>query len=328
MAPNLAASQHVLSRDMLVGGRLKAWQIADAIPCSTRTVKSHRANLRRFGTTTTPRNRGGRQRSITPSMLEALLELLDEQSDLYLDELAEFLLVEYDCRISLPTISRTLKLSGWSKKIPRRRVGEQSQELRDAYRYNLSFLDSDQLVFVDESACDKRVGFRRTAWSPRGVTPVQVTRFHRGQRYQILPAYTQDGILLARVFQDATDSEIFEDFIQQLLNHCGRWPEPKSVLIMDNASFHRTDKIKQMCANAGVKLVYLPPYSCDLNPIEEFFAQLKARVRRKWRAWEANPEVDFEEFLEECLNEVGSDAVGARGHFRNAGVVIDERYCN
>ena len=93
---------------------------------------------------------------------------------------------------------------------------------------------------------------------------------------------------------------------------------------MDNASFHRTDKIKQMCANAGVRLVYLPPYSCDLNPIEEFFAQLKARVRRKWRAWEANSEVDFEEFLEECLNEVGSDAVGARGHFRNAGAVVDE----
>jgi hypothetical protein len=79
-------------------------------------VKAHRANLRRFGTTTAPRNRGGRQRSITPSMLEALLELLDEQSDLYLDELTEFLLVEYECRVSLPTISRTLKLSGWSKK--------------------------------------------------------------------------------------------------------------------------------------------------------------------------------------------------------------------
>jgi transposase len=45
---------------------------------------------------------------------------------------------------------------------------------------------------------------------------------------------------------------------------------------MDNASFHRTERIEQMCADAGVKLVYLPPYSPDLNPIEEFFAELKA----------------------------------------------------
>jgi transposase len=45
-----------------------------------------------------------------------------------------------------------------------------------------------------------------------------------------------------------------------------------------NASFHRTERIEQMCADAGVKLVYLPPYSLDLNPIEEFFAKLKAAL--------------------------------------------------
>jgi hypothetical protein len=49
--------------------------------------------------------------------------------------------------------------------------------------------------------CDKRIGFRRTGWLPHGVAPAQVAKFHRDQRYQILPAYTQDGILLSRVFQ-------------------------------------------------------------------------------------------------------------------------------
>lgn len=83
-------------------------------------------------------------------MLEALFELLDEQQDLYLDEIADFFLVEYECTVSLPTISRTLKLSGWSKKIPRRRAGEQCRDLRDAYQYKLSFLDPKKLVFIDE----------------------------------------------------------------------------------------------------------------------------------------------------------------------------------
>ncbi len=82
---------------------------------------------------------------------------------------------------------------------------------------------------------------RKTGWSPLGITPVPVTRFHRNRRYQILPAYSQDGIELVRIYPGSTDSEVFEDFIEQLLQHCGRWPEPKSVLIMDNASFHRTD---------------------------------------------------------------------------------------
>jgi transposase len=77
---------------------------------------------------------------------------------------------------------------------------------------------------------------------------------------------------MSRVFQGATDAEVFEDFIEQVLQHCNRWPEPKSVLVMDNASFHRTENIQRMCLDAGVELIYLPPYLQDLNPIEDFFS--------------------------------------------------------
>jgi len=91
----------------------------------------------------------------------------------------------------------------------------------------LSDFRSYHLVYVDESGCDKRIGFRRTGWSPIGVAPV---RLHRDRRYQFLPAYTQDDILLLWVFQGTTDSALFEDFIERLF-HCGRWPEPKSVLV-------------------------------------------------------------------------------------------------
>jgi len=86
------------------------------------------------------------------------------------------------------------------------------------------------------------------------VTPIQVSWFQREQRYQILPAYTQDGVILAHVFQGSTDSTVFEDFVEQLLPLCGKWPEPKSVLVMDNASFHHTERIEQMCHDAGVKV--------------------------------------------------------------------------
>jgi transposase len=49
---------------------------------------------------------------------------------------------------------------------------------------------------------------------------------------------------------------------------------------MDNASFHHTQRIEQMCCDAGVKLVYLPPYLPDFNLIEEFFSELKAFIKR------------------------------------------------
>ena len=136
-------------------------------------------------------------------------------------------------------------------------------DLRDDYCHLISEFSSYHLVYVDESGCDKRIGIRRTGWSPLGITPVQVSKFHRHQRYQILPAYTQDGILLCRVFQGATDASFFEGFIEELLHHCGKYLAPKSVLVMDNVSFHHSEKLEQMCFDKGVKLVYFPPYSPD-----------------------------------------------------------------
>jgi transposase len=82
------------------------------------------------------------------------------------------------------------------------------------------------------------------------------------------------------VFQGSADASVFDDFIEQLLQYCGKWPELNSVFVMDNASFHHSNRIEHMCSEARVKLVYLPPYSPDLNPIEEFFAELEAFVRR------------------------------------------------
>ena len=112
-------------------------------------------------------------------------------------------------------------------------------------------LRSYQLVFVDKSGCDRRAGYRRwgwspKGWSPKGSSPVQVTKFGRGKRWHILPAYAQDGIVLRRVYQGSTDSNLFEDFIAHLLHHCGRYPKPKSVIVMDNASWHHSEKILQM----------------------------------------------------------------------------------
>jgi transposase len=126
------------------------------------------------------------------------------------------------------------------------------------------------------------------------------------------------------VFQGTTDSVLFEDFVEQLLHHCGRWPEPNSVLVMDNASFHRSERIEQMCLDAGVKLLYLPPYSPDLNPIEEFFAELKMFIKKQWHEYEDNPYQDFKVFLKWCIGVVGGRCHSAKGHFRHAGVTVEE----
>lgn len=96
------------------------------------------------------------------------------------------------------------------------------------------------------------------------------------------------------------------------------------MLVMDNASSHRTERIEQMCADTSVMLMYLSPHSPDLNPIEEFFAELKTFIERHWRLYEDNPEQRIDVFLEWCVDAVEGRKQSARGHFRHAGWAIDE----
>jgi transposase len=293
MAPNFSDAQHEQIEDLILTRSLTNAEMANVARCNPRSIRRIHANLRCFGTTKAPPNGAGRPRTITPPMLSALCDRLLEKPGMYLDEMVLFFLDDFDVLVATSTISRVLTSAGWSKKVASRIAKERNADLRDFYLHKLSDFRSYQLVYIDESGCDKRIGFRRTGWSPLGVAPVQVARLHREQRYQILPAYAQDGIVLARVFQGSTDAAVFENSTKQLLRHCGRWPAPRSVVVMDNASFHHSDTIERLFVDAGVVLLYLPPYSPDLNPIEEFFCRAEDIQKTKLADIRRPPAAEF-----------------------------------
>lgn len=256
-------------------------------------------------------------------MRDTLFEQLVKRPDMFREEMISFLDDRFGVQVSPTTMSRMLKTEKWSRKTNGRAAKQRNPDLRELYLYKLSDCRSYQLVFIDESGCDKRSGHRRQGWAPSGATPVQVDEFNREQRFQILAAYTQQGVELARVYPGSTDAATFEDFIDQLLHHCGKWPEPKSVLVMDNASIHRSERLEQMCAEAGVRLLKLAPYSPDMNPIEELFAEIKTYIRQQRRNHADLFEKDFRTFLEMSVDVVGSRAESAEGHFRHSGISIE-----
>ena len=217
-------------------------EIANVVGCSERSVYAIKSNLCRFDSTKAPSNAVGRPRSITPLMLDALCEYLLEKPGLYRDEMVLFVLDEFDTVVTTSSIGRALNSRDWTRKTIRRIARGRNADLRDLYQYTLSDpgFHAHHLVFVDESGTDKRDGYRRYGWAPLGVTPTQVALFQCEKRYQILPAYTQDGVILARSFHGTTDSVVFESFIEELLSLLGTWPAPNSVLVMDNASFHQS----------------------------------------------------------------------------------------
>jgi transposase len=323
MAPQLDVACRNLVESMLKLG-CNNKKIALNASCSIRAVQRIRQEGEASYFPNAPRNPVGRRSRITPSMQKALCEILTECPDMYRGELVDFVFEKFGQKVSERSIGRALRSIGWTRTTIRRIAQQRDEDLRDYYLHRISDFKSYHLIFVDESGCDRRAGYRRWGWSPKGTSPVQVTKFGRGKRWHILPAYAQDGIILRRVYQGSTDSDLFEAFIAQLLQHCGRFPEPKSVIVMDNASWHHSEKIQQMCSEAGVILVFLPPYSPDFNPIEQYFGVLKKFIKKHWRENEDFIRREFKMYLEWCVNVVGDDVLTAENHFRHSGISITQ----
>ncbi|KAF2963349.1 hypothetical protein GQX73_g10225 [Xylaria multiplex] len=142
---------------------------------------------------------------------------------------------------------------------------------------------SYHLVFIDEAGFDKPCVFWRKGRAVKGVTSMQKAKFQQHGRLSMLATFTQNGVKLSRFIYGSVDKATFEDFIDQLLRYYSRWPEPESVLIMDNVGFHYSDRVQQMSKSAGVKSDFIAPYTPRTNSIEEFFGQVKAqmKLRRK-----------------------------------------------
>ena len=128
------------------------------------------------------------------------------------------------------------------------------------------------------------------------------------------------------MFQGGITQYIFEQWLEHdLLPLCGRWPEPKSILVMDNCKIHHSEKVLALCEAAGVLVRFLPPYSPSLNPIEESFHDLKLYIRKMFRTrYEEYP--NFQSFLIATIREFtrGRDAARrAREYFKNSGYRVE-----
>jgi transposase len=177
-------------------------------------------------------------------------------------------------------------------------------------------------VFLDESGANERTGDRKYRWSPVGLICAQSRPVKRSERWSILPALSIDGYLDYIIHQGAITADLFIEFVEErVLPHCSPYPEPRSVLILDNASIHKDHRLQQLCDKAGVLLKFLPPYSPDYNPIEATFKDLKTWIKRNYKL--AKDFEDFSNFLDFAVQQACGGGAGKRGHFQTAGYIVD-----
>jgi transposase len=153
---------------------------------------------------------------------------------------------------------------------------ERDEEKRAAFLAEIEGVDPRKIVYIDESGVDDTV-FPQYARAPRGEQVIVDINDKKSQRISLIAGLLGHKLIAPMAFEGYTDTTIFNQWIEQCL-----LPElpPNHVVIIDNASFHKSQKTRELIENAGCKLVFLPPYSPDFNPIEEWWAVLKSKIRR------------------------------------------------
>jgi transposase len=132
-------------------------------------------------------------------------------------------------------------------------------------------LNVSDFVFVDESGVDKY--HHRTKYrSKRGVRLHWEKPGRKFARTNVIAGLHNKKHIAVRCYNHTTNSEFFNDWFEwELLAAVPR----KSLIIMDNAAFHKKKQLFEIAAKHGVYLLFLPPYSPDFNPIEISWANLK-----------------------------------------------------
>ena len=137
-------------------------------------------------------------------------------------------------------------------------------------------LDPNRLVFVDETGAKTNMT-RRHGRAEVGERVVDHAPHGHWGTTTLVAALRLDGTTAPLAVEGATDTEVFVIYIQKVLAPSLR---PGDLVVMDNLSPHKAPAVAAAIRAAGAEVVFLPPYSPDLNPIEQLWSKVKAYLRK------------------------------------------------
>jgi transposase len=148
----------------------------------------------------------------------------------------------------------------------------------------VSKLDPKHLVFVDE--CGTNISLAPLyARAPKGERAYGKVPKNRGKNVTLLSSLSSEGVGASMAIEGATDKGVFEAYVEHFLAPTLKQGQ---VVIMDNLQAHKGHRVRRSIEARGAKVLFLPPYSPDFNPIEEAFSKIKNSVRKaKARSKEA-----------------------------------------
>lgn len=196
------------------------------------------------------------------------------------------------------------------RQIPIERNSATTIDKRHEYASAIRFKMDKDLYFLYETGFNLHAG-PSFGYAVKGTTPTPERPGNRGQNMSLLVCIGITGVKNCTVIDGAYNTDSFITFMNELCP----WLPRNANIVMDNVAFHKSQRVKDAMKNFGYTPRYLPPYSPQLNPIEEFFAMVKARQARIRPRPRARYELRHK--IENTINElIGADLRPFYDHIR------------
>lgn len=187
------------------------------------------------------------------------------------------------------------------------------QAERSHYRDLSATLDLHRCKFIDESGINLAMT-RLYGRALRGERVLGSAPQNYGQNVTMLGALSCTGLEAVMTVEGATDSDVFRAYVREVL--CPTLREG-DIVVADNLSAHKAAGVQEAIAAKGARLLYLPPYSPDLNPIERCWSKIKTALR----AAKARTREALEVAIKQALSTVTES--DARAWFKHCGYAVN-----
>ena len=170
--------------------------------------------------------------------------------------------------------TKILKKVEYNTKKKTTRYYEQDSQKVKEYLEKIKDIPEERIVYVDETGIDKCLS-RKYGRSPKGARVYGKVYGHKFERTNIVAAQQNNQILAPLQYKGTMHSQFFEAWFEK---HLMPLLKQGMVVVMDNASFHRKNRLNNIAKKHEVRIIFLPPYSPELNPIEHFWNWLKKKI--------------------------------------------------
>ena len=258
-------------------------EVAELLVVCTKTVRRILKRYDESGTVDPTEQKHGPERKLDAFEEMTLVQSLMNKPSAYLDELQTDLYNISGTVVSLSTICRTLQRLGFTRKKLQHVVLRRSEIDRAEFVELMTYIDPNMIVWVDETGSTRREGIRSYGYSLRGMTPVSFKVEIRGKRYSVITAMSTRGIEDIDINEGTTNGDKFTTFLEQhILPNMQPFngSNPRSILVLDNASIHHVNRVFELVERRGVMIQFMPAYSPDFMPLEEVFSKVKYFLKR------------------------------------------------